>query len=93
MNPIALFSDVEGVAVSQLSSTTWQLNISHPAIQTPEILRILVQHKLPVSDLEIRGPSLEDVFIKFTGSKFDDESPRNEWKAIKGRRRTVRRVR
>jgi ABC-2 type transport system ATP-binding protein len=92
-NPIALFSGVEGVTVSQLASNTWQLKISYQAVQTQEILRKLLQHNILVSDLEIRGPSLEDVFLKFTGSRFDEENPHNEWKAIKGRRRTVRRVR
>ena len=92
-NPIALFSGVEGVTVSQLASNTWQLKISYHAVQTQEILRKLIQHNMLVSDLEIQGPSLEDVFLKFTGSKFDEENPHNEWKAIKGRRRTVRRVR
>lgn len=92
-DPIALFSGVEGVTVSQLASNTWQLKISYQAVQTQEILRKLLQHNILVSDLEIRGPSLEDVFLKFTGSRFDEENPHNEWKAIKGRRRTVRRVR
>jgi ABC-2 type transport system ATP-binding protein len=91
-NPIALFSDVEGINISQVASNTWQLKIYHPAVQTQEILRKLIQHDILVSDLEIRGPSLEDVFLKFTGSRFDEESSRNEWKVIKGRRRTMRRV-
>jgi len=92
VNPITLFSDVDGVNISQLASNTWQLKISNPTIQTLKVLRTIIQHNLLISDLEIRGPSLEDVFLKFTGSRFDEERPRNEWKAIKGRRRTVRRV-
>jgi ABC-2 type transport system ATP-binding protein len=92
-SPAAMFRDVEGVSVSQLALNTWQLKISHSALQTPEILRTLIQQNLPVSDLEVRGPSLEDVFLKYTGSRFDEESSHSEWKAIKGRRRTVRRVR
>jgi ABC-2 type transport system ATP-binding protein len=91
-NPTAVFSGIEGVDISQLASNTWQLRISHPDEQMLEILRKLIQHHLLVSDLEIRGPSLEDVFLKFTGSRFDEESAHNDWKAIKGRRRTVRRV-
>jgi len=92
VNPTILFRDIEGITISQPASNTWQLKISHPAIQTPNVLRTLVQHNLLVSDLEIRGPSLEDVFLQFTGSRFDEESSHSEWKAIKGRRRTVRRV-
>jgi ABC-2 type transport system ATP-binding protein len=92
VNPTTLFRDIEGITISQPASNTWQLKISHPAIQTPKVLRTLIQHNLLVSDLEIRGPSLEDVFLQFTGSRFDEESSHSEWKAIKGRRRTVRRV-
>ena len=91
-NPTALFSGIEGVDISQLASNTWQLKISHPDEQMFEILRKFIQYNLFINDLEIRGPSLEDVFLKFTGSRFDEESSRNQWKAIKGRRRTVRRV-
>jgi ABC-2 type transport system ATP-binding protein len=91
-NLTTLFSDVEGVNISQLASNTWQLKISNPDIQTLKILRSLLQHNILISDLEIRGPSLEDVFLKFTGSRFDEESLHSEWKTIKGRRRTVRRV-
>jgi ABC-type multidrug transport system ATPase subunit len=91
-NLTTLFSDVEGVNISQLASNTWQLKISNPDIQTLKILRSLLQHNILISDLEIRGPSLEDVFLKFTGSRFDEESLHSEWKAIKGQRRTVRRV-
>jgi ABC-2 type transport system ATP-binding protein len=87
-----LFKDVEGVTISQLASDTWQLKVIHPEVHTLEILRTLITHNLPVKDLEIRGPTLEDVFLKYTGSRFDEGSVRNEWKAIKGRRRTVRRV-
>jgi ABC-2 type transport system ATP-binding protein len=91
-DPTALLSDIEGVNASQLASNTWQVKISHSAVQTQEVLRKLLQHNILVSDLEIRGPSLEDVFLKFTGSRFDEESSHSEWKAIKGRRRTMRRV-
>jgi ABC-2 type transport system ATP-binding protein len=91
-NFTALFSNIEGVNISQLASHTWQLKISHPDIQALEILGTLIQHNLLISNLEIRGPSLEDVFLKFTGSRFDEESSHSQWKAIKGRRRTVRRV-
>ena len=91
-DPTTLLSDIKGVNVSQLASNTWQIKISHSAVQTQEVLRKLIQHNILVSDLEIRGPSLEDVFLKFTGSRFDEESSHSEWKAIKGRRRTMRRV-
>jgi ABC-2 type transport system ATP-binding protein len=91
-NPTTVFSGIEGVDISQLASNTWQLKISHPDEQMLEILRTIIQHHLLISDLEIRGPSLEDVFLKFTGSRFDEESSPNQWKAIKGRRRTVRRA-
>jgi ABC-2 type transport system ATP-binding protein len=79
-------------SIVQPTSDTWQLKVPHPAEHAPEILQKLIQNNINVKDLEIKGPTLEDVFLKFTGSHLDEGGSRNEWKTIKGRRRTVRRV-
>jgi ABC-type multidrug transport system ATPase subunit len=86
------FKHVPGFSIVQLKSDTWQLKVPHPAEHAPELLQTLIQNNIHVKDLEIKGPTLEDVFLKFTGSDFDDDVSRNEWKTIKGRRRTVRRI-
>jgi ABC-2 type transport system ATP-binding protein len=90
LNP--LFKHVPGFSIIQLKSDTWQLKVLHPAEHVSELLQTLIQNNIHVKDLEIKGPSLEDVFLKFTGSDFDNGVSRNEWKTIKKRRRTVRRI-
>jgi len=88
----SLLEHITGSTVTQISSYTWQLKVPHPAEHVPEILQTLIKNNIRVKDLEIKGPTLEDVFLKFTGSHFDEGGSRNEWKTIKKRRRTIRRV-
>lgn len=88
----SLLEQVTGFSISQLASDTWQLKVPHPAEHAPEILQAFMRNNIRVKDLEIKGPTLEDVFLKFTGSHFDEGGSRKEWKTIKGRRRTVRRI-
>jgi hypothetical protein len=45
-----------------------------------------------VKDLEVKSPSLEDAFLKFTGKRLDEDASKNQWKALKGRRRTFKRL-
>jgi ABC-2 type transport system ATP-binding protein len=88
----SLFTHVPDFSLVQLASDTWQVKIRHPAEYVPEILQVLNQNNIRVKDFEVKGPTLEDVFLKFTGSHFEENGSRNEWKNIKGRRRTIRRV-
>jgi len=76
----------------QLSADTWQTKISHPAEYVPELIQTLRHHNIHVKDLEVKGPTLEDVFLKFTGSHLNQDGSPNEWKNIKKVRRTMRRV-
>lgn len=41
------------------------------------IFDVLSKNHVDVEEFEMRSPSLEDVFIKFTGEHFEDEAPRN----------------
>jgi ABC-type multidrug transport system ATPase subunit len=88
----SLLKHIPGFSLVQLASDTWQLKVPHPVDYVPEILQTFKQNNIPVKDFEIKGPTLEDVFLKFTGSYFDEGGSRNEWKNIKKRRRTIRRV-
>jgi ABC-2 type transport system ATP-binding protein len=90
LNP--LLEQVTGSSVTQIASSTWQIKVPHPAEHATEILQAFMKNNIHIEDLEIKGPTLEDVFLHFTGSHFDEGGSRNEWKTIKGRRRTIRRV-
>ncbi len=86
---LASISDVQLI---QISSNIWQAKVLRPADHVSEILQTLQRHNIHLRDLEIKGPTLEDVFLKFTGSNFNQAGSPNEWKSIKKRRRTIRRV-
>ncbi|DAC71820.1 MAG TPA: hypothetical protein DSN98_08345, partial [Thermoplasmata archaeon] len=87
-----LLKHIPGFSLVQLASDTWQLKLPHPVDYVSDILQTFTHNNIPVKDFEIKGPTLEDVFLKFTGSNFDEGGSLNEWKNIKKRRRTVRRV-
>ena len=87
-----LLKHIRDFSLVQLSSDTWRIKVPHPAEYVSEILQIFKQKNIHVKDFEVKGPTLEDVFLKFTGSHFDGGGSRNEWKSIKKRRRTVRRI-
>jgi ABC-2 type transport system ATP-binding protein len=88
----SLLQHISGLSAVQLASNTWQLKVPHPAEYVPEILQTFQRNNIHIKDFEVKGPTLEDVFLKFTGSHFDEGGSPSEWKNIKGRRRTVRRV-
>lgn len=92
MNLHSLFAHISDFSIVQLAPDTWQMKIHHPAEHVPEILQTLKENNILVKDFEVKGPTLEDVFLKFTGSHFEENGSRNEWKNIKGRRRTIKRV-
>jgi ABC-2 type transport system ATP-binding protein len=68
-----------------------EIKITNPAEHITRILNLLKALNLSICDMELRGPTLEDVFLRFTGSHFEQAGGK-EWKAIKQRRRSVRRV-
>jgi ABC-2 type transport system ATP-binding protein len=87
-----LVQHIPGLSVIQLASDTWELKVPHPAEYVSEILQTFQRNNMPLKDFEVKGPTLEDVFLKFTGSSLEEGGSRNEWKNIKKRRRTVRRI-
>jgi ABC-2 type transport system ATP-binding protein len=67
-----------------------EIKIADPAEHITTILTLLKAMNLTIKDMELRGPTLEDVFLRFTGSRLEQAGGK-EWKAIKQRRRSVRR--
>ena len=44
--------------------------------QMQRVFDLLGRHHIEIQEFELRSPSLEDVFIKFAGERFEDEAPR-----------------
>jgi len=84
-------SQIPEASVSFPEPNLLEIKVSDPAEHITRILDLLKASNLVVSDMELRGPTLEDVFLRFTGSHFEQAGPK-EWKSIKQRRRSVRRV-
>jgi ABC-2 type transport system ATP-binding protein len=86
-----VFSVVPGAVVSFPESSVVEVKLANPADVIAGVLEDFKARGVVVGDMELRGPSLEDVFLKYTGSHFEVAGPK-EWKSIKQRRRSVRRV-
>lgn len=80
------------VSISLLSNEKWQFTVENAPHNAPRILQTLTDHNIGVKDLEVKSPTLEDVFLKFTGTKLDEDNSKNQWRALKGRRRTFKRL-
>jgi len=80
------------VSISLLSSSKWQFSVVDAPHNAPAILQKLADHDVVVKDIEIKGPSLEDAFLKFTGTRLEEGSTKEGWKAVRGRRRTFKRL-
>jgi ABC-2 type transport system ATP-binding protein len=57
----------------------------------PDVIRALEERGLPIDRLSLIRPSLDDVFLKYTGRKIRDEGPIQNWRGMRsmfgGRRR------
>ena len=50
----------------------------------PEVIRALEDKGLHIDKLSLTRPSLDDVFLKFTGRKIRDDTPVQNWRASRG---------
>ena len=79
------------VSVTELSSGKWQFGVPDAVRNAPIILQKLNEHHIPLKDLEIKSPTLEDAFLQLTGTRLDDGSSKYNLKAVKRQRRTFKR--
>jgi ABC-2 type transport system ATP-binding protein len=87
----ALLAEVAG-SEPMIEDTTVEVTVESGARVAAEALRALDQHGLTVTGLTLREPSLDDVFLRLTGHRADDESaagddnvPENPGKGGRGR--------
>jgi len=79
-------------SVKMLADSKWQFLITNVAQNSPHVLQKLVEANITIDDLDIKSPTLEDAFIKLTGTKLDEGISKATWKSVKGRRRTYKRL-
>ena len=75
-----------------LEDGKWQFMVHNVNHNGPRILTMLLSHNIEIDNVELRSPTLEDAFIKLTGTKLDEEASKASWKSVKGRRRTYKRM-
>ncbi len=50
----------------------------------PEVIRVLDERGLAIEKLSLTRPSLDDVFLKYTGRKIRDDAPVQNWRSARG---------
>jgi ABC-2 type transport system ATP-binding protein len=50
----------------------------------PAVVRAMEDHGLTIEKLSLTRPSLDDVFLKYTGHKIRDDAPVQNWRAQRG---------
>lgn len=55
---------------------TMVVDLTNGPSEVQNIFEMLGRNNVSIEEFELRSPSLEDVFIKFTGEHFEDEAPR-----------------
>ncbi len=79
-------------SISQISLEKWQFVVPSASQNAPKILQELNDNHIIVKDFEVKSPTLEDAFLKFTGSQLNEDMSQNNWKAVKRQRRTFKRM-
>jgi ABC-2 type transport system ATP-binding protein len=80
------------VSLTMLSDSKCRFTINNVTHNGPRVIQKLMEQKIGFKDLEIKGPTLEDAFLKLTGNKLDEGASKATWRNVKGRRRTIRRM-
>jgi ABC-2 type transport system ATP-binding protein len=80
------------VSISEQSPRKWRFIVQNASQNAPKILQLLNDHHITVRDLEIKSPTLEDAFLKYTGTHLDEGVSKNSWKSVKRQRGTFKRL-
>ncbi|ASI13958.1 DrugE1 family ABC transporter ATPase [Candidatus Mancarchaeum acidiphilum] len=70
---IKKFKNVVSIKVDEADKKIAYLNVKSAASDLPEIIEQAFRSKLSITSIDIRKPSLEDVFIHYTGKSIRDE--------------------
>jgi ABC-2 type transport system ATP-binding protein len=80
----ALVGDLPFVTGTDTNDVGLNVYAHNGGAAVPELLQVLSGAGLQVAQLSLTSPSLDDVFIKHTGSKIRDEAPAQNWRNIRG---------
>jgi ABC-2 type transport system ATP-binding protein len=80
------------VSITEQSPHKWQFIVQNAPQNAPKILQRLSDHHVIIRDLEIKSPTLEDAFLKYTGVRLDEGASKNSWRSVKRQRGTFKRL-
>ena len=72
---------VQGVRDLRLHADRLELEVAS-ATTMPLLLRLLEEHEIPVRDIALSKPSLEEVFFRHTGRKMHEDTSRRPWAPV-----------
>lgn len=73
MKAEALIKERTYVASVNTAGNTLTIRARNGSIAAPDLLRLLHENQIPVSNLSVASPTLDDVFLKYTGRKIRTE--------------------
>jgi len=80
------------ITLKQQTPQKWQFIVKNASQNAPAVLQQLTDHQITVCDLEIKSPTLEDAFLKYTGARLDEDASKNAWRSVKKQRGTFKRL-
>ena len=79
-----ILTGLESVSGADCHDEGINVYVSDGPTAIPAVLRALEENGLPIDRLSMVRPSLDDVFLKFTGRKIRDEGPLQNWRGMRG---------
>ena len=68
----ALMRRVPGIGEIVVEGNTLRARVDHGATAVPAVLGVLEEQAIPVSAVTVSRPSLDDVYLRYTGRSFQD---------------------
>jgi len=70
---LKILSNLKEVSIEEANGNRFVLSTKTSKKTLPKVLNLLYKNNIVVSEVSVKSPSLEDVFIKYTGHKIEEE--------------------
>jgi len=70
---LKLLSELKEISIEEANENRFVLSTKSSKKTLPKVLNLLYKNNIVVTEVSIKSPSLEDVFIKYTGHKIEEE--------------------
>ncbi|SNQ59119.1 ATP-binding cassette domain-containing protein [Candidatus Methanoperedens nitratireducens] len=82
---ISELKNIENIIEVKINENKLQVSVKNGKSALPQIVNIIERYKIKIESISMRSPSLEDVFIHYTGKKLDAPAndPRSAWRGTR----------